>query len=104
MLVLTPGSASPVFQREAVSPSPVLAAAFLPNARPPALADLAWPGTSQIYLFNADEELITFDVPDLQKKAEKACIASYKKIVIVLILYIDLSLELFVRHGKNSSG
>ncbi|GFO36863.1 WD repeat-containing protein 75-like [Plakobranchus ocellatus] len=69
--IFQPSSCEMLFQQDGVSSSEVLAAVFVPGERDPALADVGWPGKSQIYLYNADQQLITLDSPQYREERSK---------------------------------
>ncbi|XP_005091786.2 WD repeat-containing protein 75 [Aplysia californica] len=68
--VFSPRNSTMIYQHENVSRSCVLDALFIPDGRHRGIAGVGWPGTSQIYIFNADEELLTLDYPKQQKSSE----------------------------------
>ena len=47
--------------------SKILGAIFIPDSRHSGITDRGWPGKSQIYIFNEEEELITLDLPRVQE-------------------------------------
>jgi len=72
--VFRPSSSSMVYSHEIVSSSTILSAVFIPHGRHGGIVNVGWPGKSQIYVFNAEEELITFDFHE-QQVTEKTKLA-----------------------------
>ncbi|CAG5120095.1 unnamed protein product, partial [Candidula unifasciata] len=64
--IFRPTSPNMVYEHEAMSSSDILDAVFVPDGRHEQIVDLCWPGRSQIYVYNVDQQLLTLDLPSEQ--------------------------------------
>ncbi|GFR81903.1 WD repeat-containing protein 75-like [Elysia marginata] len=69
--VFRPSSHTKLYKHENVSSSEILDAVFAPDARSSDLLDLGWPGNSQVYFYNAEQQLITLDSSSHQQDSSK---------------------------------
>ena len=75
--VFRPSSATMLYQQNNVSSSQILDAVFVPGARSNTLTDVGWPGDSQIYFYNAEQQLITLETPDHQQDSPKKVCSTF---------------------------
>ncbi|CAL1538347.1 unnamed protein product [Lymnaea stagnalis] len=61
-----PSSAQLVYTQDNISASDIQDVIFVPDGRTKNIVDLGWPGSSQIYIYNSQQQLITLDL-DIQK-------------------------------------
>ncbi|KAH9518574.1 WD repeat-containing protein 75 [Bulinus truncatus] len=75
LCVFRPDSPKPLYIHDEVSAHEVLDAIFVPDGRHERIADVGWPGHSQIYIYNIQQQLITLDLECDKQNQHKVQIA-----------------------------
>lgn len=60
-----------LYTQDMISSSDVVDAVFVPGGRREEIVDLGWPGQSQIYFYNREQQLLTLDLQEQQMDDRK---------------------------------